>query len=128
MNNSKSERRLTENEAIFREQNERVQKGLDELEALARETGQMEHVSAPDGKLSFYCECADENCTKRVHLTLQEYRKVHQNRKCFSIVPGHENLSIERVVERESRYYVVQKAQTPPESPEDLNPTNGSNV
>jgi hypothetical protein len=42
-------------------------------------------------------------------MTLDEYERVRSQRDRFALVPGHENSAIERVVERDDRYVVVDK-------------------
>lgn len=42
-------------------------------------------------------------------MTLDEYVRVRSQRDRFALVPGHENSAIERVVERDDRYVVVDK-------------------
>ena len=57
------------------------------------------------------CECADMTCAKRVELTLAEYETVRADSKRFVVAPSAEHVSpeIERVVQREQRYWVVEK-------------------
>src|ERR1044071_9286048 len=103
-----SERRLVENEVVFRQLNEQVQKGIDENNRLAKEAGQNEFVIEykDDVPLHFYCECSDENCTKRVILTYREYNKIHERRDYFIIAPGHQVVRVEKVIRKESNYYI----------------------
>lgn len=89
------EERLAQNEALFREVNER-------LEELGRRTGTAE------GGLDVVCECADEGCTVRIPLSVREYEQVRAHARCFVVRPGHET-EIEHVVERTDRYVVVEK-------------------
>jgi hypothetical protein len=130
MSETSSEHRLAENEAMFRRINEQVQSGYDETNRLAQEDNQPEfQVSAIsiNTPLQFYCECADENCAERLTITAQEYQEVHQNRKRFVIVPGHEVASVEKVIAEKPAYTVVEKNVHPPENPETMHPTSVGN-
>ncbi len=127
MSNKLSIRRLVENEAIFRQHNENVAKGLAALDDLAAFEGD----AAPDTNelsLNFYCECSDENCRLRIPVKLDEYLKIHHNRARFVVVPGHEVSSLEKVVIKSPKYFVVEKFVTAPEYPKNLNKTDISNV
>ena len=57
------------------------------------------------------CECADMTCMKPVELSIEEYETVRAEPTRFAVAPGadHVNLEIERVVQREKRYWVVEK-------------------
>jgi hypothetical protein len=131
MSETSSEHRLAENEAMFRRINEEVQAGYDETNRLAEEDDQPEFkvsVVGSDTPLLFYCECADENCAKRVPITMHEYREIHKNRRQFIIVPGHEVMSVEKVIVEKPDYTVVEKNVQPPEDPDTMHPTSIGNV
>jgi hypothetical protein len=120
-------RRLVENEAVFRQHNEKAQHSLMALDMLAAQEGDV----APDtGELvlHFYCECSDENCRQRVAVKVDEYANIHRNRQCFVVVPGHEVNAIEKVVTRTPAYMVVEKFADAPEQPQKLNKTAVNNV
>jgi hypothetical protein len=57
------------------------------------------------------CECADMTCAKSVELSIEEYEMIRAEPTRFVIAPGaeHVNPEIERVVQRETRYWVVEK-------------------
>jgi hypothetical protein len=131
MSETTSERRLAENEAIFRQINEQVQTGYDETNRLAQEDGQPEFmvpVASENTPLQFYCECADEKCTQRFAISPQEYHEIHKNRKRFAVVPGHEVPSVEKVVAKKPTYTVVEKNVQPPEEPQVMHPTSVDNA
>jgi hypothetical protein len=44
-----------------------------------------------------------------VALTLDEYAAVRARPRVFAVVPGHERLDVERVVEEGRGYFVVEK-------------------
>ena len=90
---SLSDERLAKNEILFREINER----LDEM-------------SVPWSKTTDYlCECSEMSCTKIVELTNEEYERVRSHATVFVVVPGHERPEIEKVVERNEAFLLVEK-------------------
>ncbi len=89
--------RLAKNEALYREVNERI----GEL---------MATQGLPAGeRVDFLCECGDAARQTTVPLTLGEYREIHAERRRFCLVPGHEDLRLERVVAETDRFVVVEK-------------------
>jgi hypothetical protein len=91
--------RVAENEATFRRANEALYRRFQELG-----TADL----AP-----FLCECGDHRCTQTIRLNLEEYEEVREQRGRFVIVPGHEILEVERVVEAGERYDVVESRAEP---------------
>jgi len=89
-----SSQRLARNQVIFREVNER-------LRALAD--------AVPDGTTDYLCECGDVECTDKIELRLLEYESVRARPWTFFIVPGHERLEVERIVNELASYMVVEK-------------------
>jgi len=128
MVNKSSERRLVENQVIFRRLNSRVQRGFDEVNAIAAQDGECPIGINDSLILHFYCECSDEHCKKRIKLSLNVYNAVHSHNDEFTIVCGHEALAVEDVVNREQEYCVVKKHNEPPKNATSLNSTNISNV
>lgn len=126
MNTQQAEHRYIQNEAFFRQLNEKLQAGFDRTNKLANETKQFEYLiqmGPNDPPLYFFCECSDENCTDRVPINLHQYKKIHKNRKRFVIMPEHHVEDIEKVIRREADYFIVEKKRTPPEKPTKLNST-----
>jgi hypothetical protein len=103
------ERRLAQNEALFREVNEQV-------EAIASRHGTDEHV------YEFYCECANAECTMQVPATLAAYEGVRASGKRFLIAPEHALPEIETVVEEADDYWVIEKVGDSGEFAERLDP------
>jgi len=97
------ERRLQENEVIFKQVNKDVEEFLHDI-------GVQNQVAVP-----FYCECSDLGCRMRLELTPAEYEKIHKNKRRFIVVNGHEVPQIENVVERNENYSVVEKLDKPPQ-------------
>jgi len=89
------EQRAARNEALFREVNENIAR-LDERH---------EAAAGP----VFVCECADPECTQRLSVEPETYRRVREQPRWFLLVPGHEDPQIERVVESRTDYLIVEK-------------------
>lgn len=104
------EERAARNEATFREINERI-----------KELNEVFDAFAP--MCEWVCECADPTCAELISLNLREFEAVRQHPARFSLVPGHERLEIERVVERTDRYVVVEKQGAAGEIAERLAPS-----
>jgi|SRR3954468_14313142 len=90
------ERRMAQNEALFREVNERI----DELGEV-----QQDQPLPRD----YLCECANSDCTFRVPLTGEEYERVRADAAQFAVLPGHYTPEIEELVSEGPRYWVVKK-------------------
>jgi hypothetical protein len=90
------DRRLAQNEALFREVNETVQ-------ALELSSGNGDDLH------DFFCECSDVECTIRVKLTHGEYETARSVGTRFIVATGHERLDVERVVLESDRYLLVEK-------------------
>jgi hypothetical protein len=86
---------MARNEALFREVNERIE--------------DVQEGFAAQGRTDFLCECGSEDCTQPISLTLAEYEQIRRNPKHFVVLPGHDVVDLERVVERRDRYAVVEK-------------------
>jgi hypothetical protein len=100
-----SERRMVENELMFRAANRKVQKQLqqDRRRSAGEDTTQ----------LLFYCECSNLNCRDRIKLTVDEYQSAASGQKEFVIISGHENGAVEKVVRKTDAYTVVEKYMDP---------------
>ena len=92
------ERRLAENELLFRTLNER-------LRDVAERTGTL----VADGA-AFVCECAETGCRDRLRLTLEEYEEARADPRVFLVVPGHELAEVETVVADRGAYLLVRKS------------------
>ena len=60
-------------------------------------------------RVPFVCECPRQSCTDVVLVTLSEYERVRAGPRRGLAVPGHEDLEIERVVERHDGFLVTEK-------------------
>ncbi|HEY4161157.1 MAG TPA: hypothetical protein VGM08_03785 [Candidatus Saccharimonadales bacterium] len=119
MSKALSKRRLSENEVIFRDLNERVQKWRENVERIAKEDSALAPAFDVEKPLHFYCECSNANCRRRLRISLKDYNRIHQSRDTFTILCGHEIPAIEEVVEENAGYCVVRK-QNPPQTADRL--------
>jgi hypothetical protein len=103
------DKRLAENESLFREVNERV-------EAIASRQGDDDHV------YEFYCECANTDCTMHVPATLAVYESVRASGRRFLITPEHALPEVETVVEQTDEWWVIEKIGESGEYAEHLDP------
>jgi hypothetical protein len=102
------ERRLAENEALFREVNERV-------ETLAHQLG-------PNVPYEFLCECANADCTFRIELPLSIYQSVRADARQFVVLPLHYTPEVEDLILERDTYWVVRKTGEAGEYVEGLDP------
>ena len=100
---------MADNEALFREVNERVQEQADAH-------GNDSHIYA------YFCECSRPDCIERVHLTRAEYETVREHGARFILVPGHEIDEFETVVATLDDSVVVEKQGVAGERAETLDP------
>ena len=90
------EERVGQNEAFFREVNERV-KEVNETFSTLTGTG------------DFVCECGEATCVERIRLPMDSYQAIRADPALFAIVPGHDKPDVEDVVEEHGEYAVVRK-------------------
>jgi len=74
-----------------------------------------------DGRVAFRCECGRLGCNRLIELTRAEYEAVRANPRRFAIVPGHELLEVEDIVETHDGYAVIEKH---PDSDDVVKPTD----
>jgi hypothetical protein len=87
--------RLGANEAVFRQINEGIERG--------------QWPGEEESPVSFRCECARLGCNDLIELSIREYETVRSDPRRFIVLPGHERLDVEIVVERRPDYFVVEK-------------------
>jgi hypothetical protein len=87
------EDRIAKNEALFREVNERIE----EIQEPAAET------------FGVVCECGDADCKEMLEITTEEYEEVRAKPTYFLVLPGHEILEVETVIESRTHFNVVEK-------------------
>jgi hypothetical protein len=103
--------RTGENEALFREVNERLKDRKRDDPAWASPS-------------RWLCECAEETCTERIEMTPLEYEQLRSEATHFAVVPNEEHVSldVERIVEKHDRYWVVEKIGEAAEIAEETDP------
>ena len=87
---------MAQNEALFREVNERV-------ETVAHQLG-------PAVPYEFVCECANADCTFRVEIPLRDYETIRSDPRQFVVLPQHYTPEIEDLVAERESYWVVRKS------------------
>jgi hypothetical protein len=100
---SENQRRKAANEAIFRELNDRI-------ERLQRAFAAVEHEP-----LRIICECDRIDCTDRLSVGIDVYERTRSDSALFFVRPGHEDGSVENVVDTGGDYTIVRKRSGEPQ-------------
>jgi hypothetical protein len=87
--------RAARNEEVFRSVNERIEQGAEQ--------------HAVSGTLPFHCECGRASCVETIEMLPRRYALIVRERYHFIVLPGHEQPQIERVLETEPEFLVVEK-------------------
>jgi hypothetical protein len=101
---SERERRIVQNETLFRQVNEQV-------ESLQRATG------TGDEPMRIVCECGDLTCIDRLAVPHPTYEQVRGDPTLFFVKPGHEITAIEDVIVEGDEFSVVRKRAGEPTDP-----------
>jgi hypothetical protein len=83
---------------LFRDVNERIH-------SLGAELFQLGGRDA----IQVICECLQVTCRERIGLAADAYEGIRGRPEAFVVLPGHERLEIEQVVQRHEAYLVVEK-------------------
>ena len=102
------QRKLAENESMFRETNEGIRRGL--------------WPGEEDHDVRFRCECPDLQCGEPVELTAAQYEQVRRDPRRFIVAHGHNVPEIENTVERHPSCLVVEKRALGARVAEELDP------
>ena len=102
------EKRMAENEAFFREVNERIATQAHQLD--------------PELPELYLCECANADCTFRVTLLRGEYEAVRADPKQFVVRPDHFTPEVETLALQHETYWIVRKTGEEGEYVEQLDP------
>ena len=94
-------RRIGQNEALFREVNERVKDLNDTFELVLDER-------------FLVCECGRETCIDQITMSAKDYEAVRADPAQFVIVPGHEFTDVEEVVAEGNGFSIVRKHEGSP--------------
>lgn len=94
----RSAERIHENNATFREANERINTRAEEL-------------GVDLERIPFLCECPVEGCVEILRLTPAQYADVRRNPNWYMTANGHESaeLPVGQVVARHDGYVVIEK-------------------
>ena len=95
------ERRIGENEALFRQINDKVE-------------GLNRSLAVLSTRMSVVCECGRQDCLERIDLGVEEYERVRLDPASFVVKPEHVFPDVEDVVERHDRYWIVRKHEGDP--------------
>ena len=82
-------------QVVFREVNERI----------AELSGEWSEA----GVGLFVCECSDTACAEALEIGPDEYERVRADGARFVVLPNHQLPEVERVVETNDRFLVVEK-------------------
>ncbi len=89
------EEAVARNEALFREINMRI--------------AELEQAWGIE-EIHFVCECGRAKCFTVMPMTMEEYKRLRSDPMRFAVLPGHEMLEFEDVVDAGERgYLIVQK-------------------
>ena len=60
-------------------------------------------------EMLFACECDDLTCTKKITMSTEEYKHVHNKTKYFIVTPDHVQFDLEEIIEKFHNYSLVAK-------------------
>jgi hypothetical protein len=89
--------RAAQNELVFRAVNEQIVKMTHRFRAQLSD-------------IDIVCECANTACVGTIRVDVDEFAQIERVEGTFMVLPGHEDESIEQVVDRRDAYVVVWKA------------------
>ena len=58
---------------------------------------------------TFICECGAVGCTEKLTMELDAYLSARRRFEQFLVAPGHDVESVDTVVERHDRFWIVEK-------------------
>jgi hypothetical protein len=97
-----SKKRRAENEKLFRDINDQLKRAVKRMVT----PGEEDRVL-----MEFYCECADRGCQERINMTIQQFQAIENRHRLFVIKPGHAQPDIETVIDKHSKFLLVEKPQ-----------------
>jgi hypothetical protein len=92
--NADGREQAARNQLVFREVNERI--------------AELNERNQSDSGI-FICECSDPACAVAIEITAEEYEAVREEGARFVVVSGHQIPELERVVDGNDRFLVVEK-------------------
>ena len=99
--NDERTRRVVQNEALFRQVNESIERLNEEMSELT-------------GDFSVVCECGTTDCTDQILVDKSVYERTRTKPVWFLVKTGHEIPDVEHVVEAGEGFSIVEK--DPPEA------------
>ena len=84
---------MAENEALFRQVNERV----------------VGRGRRPAESFEIVCECADTECMEHLRVTAELYERARREPTDFLLKPGHSKPEFETVIEAQDEFELVRK-------------------
>jgi hypothetical protein len=90
------ERRAAQNQLLFRAVNEQI-------------VAMTENFRSELSDLNLVCECWDPTCTGTVRIRLEDYKRLDRTGSMLIVLPGHEDLDVEDVVDQVDGYVIVRK-------------------
>jgi hypothetical protein len=108
------EDRVARNEALYRELNERIREIEEDLSARG--------VADEPELGEYFCECGFDACMEKIRVTPQEYEAVRSSPVQFAIKPEHLVPDVERVLQQNSRFALIEKLEPERELVAELDP------
>jgi hypothetical protein len=68
-----------------------------------------EKVRADLSDINLVCECWSPSCTGTIRCRLEEFELLDRAGNMFIVLPGHEDLLVENVVDASNGYVIVRK-------------------
>jgi hypothetical protein len=90
------QRRAAQNQLLFRSVNEQI-------------VGMTEKFRADLSDINLVCECWSPSCTGTIRCRLEEFELLDRAGNMFIVLPGHEDLLVENVVDASNGYVIVRK-------------------
>jgi len=102
------EQEIGRRQSLFRELNERIEELADTFDLF--------------DSLPIVCECGSTHCDDKIELTVAEYERVRRDPTHFAVLRGHDIAEVERIVEENERFVVVEKFGASAEAAIELDP------
>jgi hypothetical protein len=88
-------REVGHRQSLFREVNERIE--------------ELTQSFALEDAIPVLCECGLTTCNERIELSRSEYDRLRGVPTHFVVLPGHDLPGVERVIEQNERFAIVEK-------------------
>ena len=83
--------------------------GVGRRQSVFREINERIRTISASEYTQFLCECADIGCAEAIGVPIADYDRIRLVPTRFIVRPGHVVLEVERVIEHEAGYVVVEK-------------------